>query len=101
MVTLLSDYFSEAAGREITTGMVSSLQTFGEYTSWNPHWHTIVLEGGFDRYDKFFFIPLGASEELVQLWRVRVVEFVTRRKLINTEFAKSIRGWKHSGFSID
>jgi hypothetical protein len=31
---MLTDYFSEAAGRKITTGMVSSLQTFGEYAGW-------------------------------------------------------------------
>jgi hypothetical protein len=90
MFGLLSDYFSQAVGRKITTGMVTGLQTFGEFAAWNPHWlvayyvccspkhpgHTIVLEGGFDRWDRFFFIPLGASDELKQLWRVRVVEFI-------------------------
>jgi len=44
--------------------MVSSHQTFGEYAAWHPHWHTIVLEGGCDRYDRFYFIPIGASESL-------------------------------------
>jgi hypothetical protein len=126
--TLLADYISEAAGRKIATGMVSSLQTFGEFAGWNPHWHPSPkqisavsaasedgyscihdligrfgegLEGGFDRYDKFFFIPIGASDEFAQLWRVRVVEFFVRQKLIDTEFAKSLLGWKHSGFSIE
>jgi hypothetical protein len=69
--------------------------------STGPHWHTIVLEGGFDRYDKFIFIPIGASEELVELWRHRVVEFFVNHKLINTDFANKLRGWKHSGFSIE
>jgi hypothetical protein len=101
MFSLLSDYFSEAAGRKITTGMVSSLQTFGEYANWNPHWHTIAVEGGFDRYDRFVFIPIGASEELVQLWRVKVVEFCANRKLINIDFARKLLNWKHSGFSIE
>jgi hypothetical protein len=32
--------------------MVSSHQTFGQFAVWNPHWHTIVLEGGFDRSDR-------------------------------------------------
>jgi len=101
MFSLLSSYFSEAAGQTITAGMVSSLQTFGEYTSWNPHWHTIVLEGGFDRWDRFVFIPLGSSDGLKELWRVRLVEFFVRQKLINTEFAKNMLSWKHSGFSIE
>ena len=50
--------------------MVSSHQTFGSFVVWNPHWHTIVLEGGFDRYDRFFFIALGATEALVEIWRL-------------------------------
>jgi len=115
MFCLLSDYFSEVAGRKITTGMVSSIQTFGEYASWNPHWlvadcvccspkhpgHTIVLEGGFDEYDRFVYVPIGASEELVELWRVKVVDFFRERGLVNTEFARNMFGWKHSGFSIE
>jgi hypothetical protein len=81
--------------------MVSSLQTFGEYASWHPHWHTIVLEGGFDRWDRFIYVPSGASDELVELWRVRVVEFFAGRKLINDDFARKLLAWKHSGFSIE
>jgi hypothetical protein len=41
---LLSAYFTEAAGRKITPGVVSRLQAFGVYASWKPHWQTIVLE---------------------------------------------------------
>ncbi|MBN1522895.1 MAG: transposase [Spirochaetales bacterium] len=53
------------------------------------------------KYDRFVFVPIGASEELVQLWRVLVVEFFVRQKLINMDFAQSLLGWKHSGFSIE
>jgi hypothetical protein len=98
---LLREYFSEAAERKIMPGMVSSLQTFGEYASWHPHWHTIVLEGGFDRWDRFVFIPIGASDELAALWRCKVVELFAARQLINADFAKKLLGWKHSGFSIE
>jgi hypothetical protein len=37
--------------------VISSHQTFGEFGAGHPHWHTSVLEGGFDRHDTFFFIP--------------------------------------------
>ncbi len=98
---LISDYYSEAAGRKIITGMVSSHQTFGEFAVWNPHWHTIVLEGGFDEWDRFVFIPLGASEGLCRLWREGVILFFEDRKLLNNKLARSLRSWKHSGFSIE
>ena len=81
--------------------MVSSLQTFGEYAGWNPHWHTIVLEGGFDKYDRFMYVPIGASDKLTELWRFMVVKFFSERGLVNTEFAENILGWRHSGFSIE
>jgi len=50
--------------------MVSSHQTFGEFAAWHPHWHAIVLEGGFDSHDRFFFFPLGANEALSEIWRL-------------------------------
>jgi hypothetical protein len=56
--TLIAEYYSEATGRPLTTGMVSSHQTFGEYATWHPHWHTIVLEGGFGDHDSFYFMRL-------------------------------------------
>lgn len=98
---LLSHYFSQAAGRKIRTAMVSSHQTFGEYTSWHPHWHSIVLEGGFDRQDRFFFIPIGAGEALCEAWRRRVVALFLDKGLLNAEFARTLLSWRHSGFSID
>jgi hypothetical protein len=64
---LISEYYSEVAGRTISTGMVSSHQTFGEFATFHPHWHTIILEGGFNSHDRFFFIPIGAGEGLQEL----------------------------------
>jgi hypothetical protein len=95
---LLSRYFCQAADRKIRTApmvgncttMVSSHQSFGEFASWNPHWHMIVLEGGFDRHDRFFFIPIGAGEALCEVWR-----------RTDKEFARTLLSWRHSGFSID
>jgi hypothetical protein len=98
---LLSQYFSQAAGRKIRTAMVSSHQTFGEFASWHPHWHSIVLEGGFDRQDRFFFIPIGAGAELCEAWRRKVVALFLDRGLLSTEFARTLLSWRHSGFSID
>ena len=85
----------------MVTGMVSSHQTFGEYATWHPHWHTIVLEGGFDSHDRFFFIPIGASEALQELWRRRVIGFFLKQGLLDSGLAESMLGWQHSGFSVE
>ena len=68
---------------------------------WHPHWHTIVLEGGFDRHDTFFFIPLGATAALTEIWRRSVVALFLEKGLLNPDFARKILAWQHSGFSIE
>ena len=98
---LIVEYYGEAAGRPVITGMVSSHQTFGEYATWHPHWHTIVLEGGFDSHDRFFFIPIGASEALQELWRRRVIGLFLKQGLLDAALAESMLGWQHSGFSVE
>jgi hypothetical protein len=45
---MVSDFYREAAGKKIDTGMVIAHQTFGDMLRWNPHFHAILLEGGFD-----------------------------------------------------
>jgi hypothetical protein len=66
---LLCRYFCQATGRKIRTAVVSSHQSLGEFAVWNQHWHTILLEGGFDHQDRFFFIPVGAGEALCEALR--------------------------------
>jgi hypothetical protein len=98
---ILTRYFTQAAGSSIYTAMVSSHQTFGEFAAWHPHWHAIVLEGGFDRHDRFFFIPLGVNEALTEIWRHRVVALFLSKGLLNPDFARKLLSWRHSGFSIE
>jgi len=98
---ILTRYFTLAAGRNIRTAMVSSHQTFGEFAAWHPHWHAIVLEGGFDNHDRFFFIPLGANEALSEIWRRRVIALFLSKGLLNPDFARKLLSWRHSGFSIE
>ncbi|HOT60402.1 MAG TPA: transposase [Spirochaetales bacterium] len=39
--------------------MVVSYQSFGEFARFHPHWHVLVLEGGFTDRDRFVYLPLG------------------------------------------
>ncbi len=60
-----------------------------------------MLEGGFDRHDRFFFIPLGANADLTELWRHRVIAMFLDKGLLNPDFARKLLHGSHSGFSID
>ena len=74
--SLLSEFFSLAAGRELLCACVVSYQSFGEFARFHLHWHVLVLEGGFTSYDRFVDLPLSTGEGM-------------------------LKSWKHSGFSIE
>jgi hypothetical protein len=56
----------------------------------HPHSHANVLVGGFDRHDRFFFIPLGANEALTEIWRRRVIALFLYKGLSNPDFARKL-----------
>jgi len=45
---LVRDFTTAAAGQRIRTAAVLVFQTSGQFARWNPHWHGLFLEGGFD-----------------------------------------------------
>jgi hypothetical protein len=67
ILSLLSDFFSLAAGRNLQCAMVVSYQSFGELARFHPHWHVLVLEGGFTERDRFVYLPLSAKEGLLNV----------------------------------
>ncbi len=67
----------------------------------NPHFHAIVLEGGFDEEGTFFSIPFCGLQSMTELFRRRVIKLLVERRLLNEDFARNLLSWRHSGFSID
>ena len=78
---IIHDYYRQAAGRPMRTGLVIAHQTFGDMLRWNPHFHSIVLEGGFDDQGTFVYIPLGDLEAMTELLRGRVVALLVAQRL--------------------
>ncbi len=68
---------------------------------WVPHYHTIVLEGGFDQDCTFFFIPISNLTSMTEVFRRRVLALLVDRKVLDDQFARNPMSWKQSGFSID
>lgn len=98
---MISDFYRAVAGSEIDTGMVIAHQTFGDMLRWNPHFHAILLEGGFDEDGTFVYLPFSGLEKMTEYFRRIVLRFFTERKLLSEQFARNLLSWKHSGFSID
>ena len=99
--SLLSNFFSLSAGQELLCAMVVSYQSFGEYARFHPHWHVLVLEGGFTNYDCFVYLPLGADEGMLRVWQAAMLSLFLRKKLIDQTRVNMLKDWKHSGFSIE
>jgi hypothetical protein len=98
---LLAEFYAEAAGRPLMTGMIVAHQTYGDMLRFNPHFDAIVLEGGFDDDGTFFYIPFSGLDAMVEVFRRRVVWLLVEKELLDEDFAIKLLGWKHSGFSID
>ncbi len=67
----------------------------------NPHYHCLVLEGGFDEAGRFVHIPFGNVQRMSEYFRRVIIKFFLKKKLISAELATKLINWRHSGFSVD
>ena len=98
---MISDFYREVAGKEIRTGMVIAHQTFRDMLRFNPHFHAILLEGGFDEDGTFVYLPFSGLEKMTDYFRRTVLGFFNEKKLLTEQFARNLLSWKQSGFSVD
>jgi len=64
-----------------------------------PHWYVLVLEGGFTRFDRFVYLPIGVDEGMLRVWQKAMLALFSRKKLIDQARADMLTSWQHSGFS--
>jgi hypothetical protein len=98
---LVRDFTSEAAGKSIRCAALVVFQSAGEFVRWNPHWHGLFLEGGFDRHGRFVHLSPIDLAKMSACFRQRVIAFFLERKLLNERLANNMVNWTHSGFSVD
>lgn len=99
--SIIKEFYKEATGKTIQTGMVISHQTFGDMLRWNPHFHCIVLDGGFDEEMNFIYIPFSDLKKMTEYFRRKVITLFLKIELLNKNFARNLLSWQNSGFSID
>jgi hypothetical protein len=58
---------------------------------WNPHFHCLVLEGGFDDRGKFVHIPLGDIQRMSGYFRRVVTRFFLKKELLNAHQLEALR----------
>jgi len=81
--------------------MIGAVQTFGDLVHFYPHIHAIVPEGVFTESGHFVHIPDIYKHRALEYWQERVFKLLLDTFKINDEIVGNMRGWKHSGFSVD
>ena len=83
-------------------GAVMTIQTFGDYTKWHPHIHSIVADGLFRKSGMFYVMPKLNITPLAELFRANVLSMLKKEGLIDDAFIAMIMKWCHtSGFNVD
>ena len=72
--------------RHAVPGRVVSIQ-YGDLTSWQPHLHTLVSTGVFDREGEFTPLALPPAGMAEELFRRRVIRMLVRRGRLEEDAA--------------
>lgn len=86
---------------DVLPGMIAAIQTHGELLHWHPHIHALVTCGAFTREGEFLDLPELDIERLEEAWREAVFALYLAEEKIEPETVENMRGWPHSGFSVD
>ncbi len=68
-------------------------QTFGDMLRWNPHFHAIVLEGGFDDEGTFYYVPFSGLDSMIEVFRRRVIGMLMDRELLKADLMPFASRW--------
>ena len=91
----------EIDGDSGVAAMVGAVQTFGDLVHRHPHIHAIVPKGVFTESGHLVDIPNVWKHRVEKFRQERVFALLLDEHKINDEIAGNMRGWKHSGFSVD
>jgi hypothetical protein len=99
--TVLDVYALEIDGETGVPAMVGAVQTFGDLVHWHSHVHAIVAEGVFTESGHFVHIPDIWLHRAIEIWREKVFALLLDIGKIDPDIVSNMRGWRHSGFSVD
>jgi len=79
---MILSYYKASAGKKIQSAAVFAFQSYGDFIRYNPHYHSLILEGGFDDTGNFIFIPIADTAAMTECFRMLVVQFFVDNDLI-------------------
>ena len=99
--TLRAVYALEIDGDCGIPAMICAPQTFGDLLNAHPHVHAIVPEGVFTETGHFVHIADTWMHRAIEIWQEKVFDLLVDEHRIDLDVVANMRGWKHSGFSVN
>jgi len=81
-------------------GIVMAIHTFGEYLDFHPHLHLLMADGLFLRDERFLVLPENGMNAVEELFRAKLITFLSKQGHLPPERARMLKSWKHSGFNV-
>jgi len=81
-------------------GIVMAIHTFGEYLDFHPHLHLLMADGLFLRDERFLVLPDNGMDAVEELFRAKLITFLSKKGLLQPDRARMLKAWKHSGFNV-
>ena len=66
----------------------------------HPHLHLLMADGLFLRDERFLVLPENGMDAVEELFRARLITFLSKQGLLPPERAHMLKSWKHSGFNV-
>jgi hypothetical protein len=98
--TVTSFFRATVGEKDLSVGIVSSIQTHGSLANWHPHLHLLVTDGGFRADGTFVHLPLHDIATLTEAFRRAVLKMFVKRELMEIDTAQGMLNWPHSGFHV-
>ena len=99
--TVIEVYRVALARDDVVPGAAAAIQTFGQLVHWHPHVHALVTDGAFTPDGVFVPLPAIDDEPFERLFREKIFDLLLRKGRIDDGIVRQMRGWRHSGFSVD
>jgi hypothetical protein len=95
----VAEYVRRRLGQDWRPGIVVSIATAGDLAQWHPHGHLLSTDGGFSNDGAFHPLEGWDAEEVMRLFRERLLVRLVERHAISDELARKLVAWTHPGFS--
>jgi hypothetical protein len=54
------------------------------------------MEGGFTKYDRFVYLPIGADDGMLKVWQAAILSLFLCKELIDQALVNMLKDWNYT-----